>query len=399
MAKNIIFCADGTWNGPGQDEDHDRIGDPSNVFKLFANLDGVDSSETLRLADEQERSLTAADGSAQQIAKYLHGVGDSDNALVKILGGVGGAGLITRIVRGYTFVSRNYEKGDWILLIGFSRGAYTARALGGLIASRGLLDPAGIDLTDKEHAYRLGSAEWFAYRRDALRSRGNWLDLGKLEEIAFDLPGFLTRPPTAPRITEVPIEVVAVWDTVGALGIPEYNRKTDRRLDAFQFADTTLSPKVQHGLHAVAVDEQRADFTPTLWDADERIVQALFPGAHSDVGGGYPPDSDQSGLADGGLWWMMTELATRHRVVVAGAPPFAPKPDPGGVAHQPWTEPPWNLLPRMARVFPPGLALHRSVLDRITRGPSGPGSPPYDPPNLSEYVAAGRANRGVPVVG
>src|SRR6266498_1126811 len=79
MAKNIIFCADGTWNGPGQDEDHDRVADPTNVFKVFANLDGVDAPETTRLADEQERRLATPDGTVQQVAKYLHGVGDSGN--------------------------------------------------------------------------------------------------------------------------------------------------------------------------------------------------------------------------------------------------------------------------------------------------------------------------------
>src|SRR2546428_9372078 len=90
-----------------------------------------------------------------------------------MLGGVGGAGLITRVVRGYTFISRNYAAGDRIFVIGFSRGAYTARALAGLIGARGLLGATGIDLAEKEQAYRLGSAEWSEYRRGALRDRGN----------------------------------------------------------------------------------------------------------------------------------------------------------------------------------------------------------------------------------
>lgn len=396
MAKNIIFCADGTWNGPGQDEDHDRVADPTNVFKVFANLDGVDAPETTRLADEQERSLTTPNGTVQQVAKYLHGVGDSDNFLVKMGGGAGGAGLVTRVVRGYTFISRNYTAGDRIFVIGFSRGAYTARALAGLIAARGLLDATGIDLTEKERAYRLGSAEWFEYRRRALQGKGNLLHA--LQEVAFDLPGFLTRPPSAPRVADVTIESVAVWDTVGALGIPAYNLGA-QRLDAFQFADTALSSKVRHGLHAVAVDEQRADFTPTLWDADPRILQALFPGAHSDVGGGYPRRDGQSGLSDGGLQWMMARLAELE-VTFAAAPPYPPSPDAGGVTHQPWTQPPWNVLPRTPRTFRPDLALHRSVLDRLTcasaRTESAPA--PYNPQNLSQYIVAGQAKAGVTVV-
>jgi uncharacterized protein (DUF2235 family) len=394
MAKNIIFCADGTWNGPGQDEDHDRVADPTNVFKLFSNLAGVDSPEATRLADEQERSLTAADGSVQQAAKYLHGVGDSDNFLVKALGGVGGAGLVTRVVRGYTFISRNYAAGDRIFVIGFSRGAYTARALAGLIAARGLLDATQNPVTDKACAYRLGAAEWFEYRRGALHAKRDLL--GELEELALDLPGFLTRPPTAPRIAEVTIEAVGVWDTVGALGIPAFNLHA-MRLDAFQFADTALSAKVRHGFHAVAIDEERGDFTPTLWDGDPRIVQVLFPGSHSDVGGGYPKHDDQCGLSDAALRWMTAQLADLQ-VVFDLEPAFVPAPDPCCTMHQPWTQPPWNGLIKAPRVFRPGLAVHGSVLARIRCAPTGLPPAAYNPSNLVQYITAGQAATGVTVV-
>jgi uncharacterized protein (DUF2235 family) len=399
MPKNIIFCADGTWNGPGEEEEHDRKGNDTNVFKLFLNLAGDLSPGTLRSADEQERSLSAPGGGAvQQVAKYLHGVGDSNNFLVKVLGGVGGKGLVTRIVRGYTFVSRNYEVGDRLFIVGFSRGAYTARALGGLIAARGLLDAARNDLaTNREQAYRLGSAEWFAYRRDALQDRKNWF--GKLQEIAFDLPGFLQAPPRAPRIADVEIEAIIVWDTVGSLGIPEYNLKTDTQLDAFQFADLKLNPKVHNGRHAVAVDERRSNFTPTLWEPDARIVQTLFPGAHSDVGGGYPVDGNQSGLSDGALQWVTRELM-KLRVAFAATPAVTLRPDACGVSHAPWDEPPWNLLLSGPREFPPGLVVHQSVRDRLDCGNRlAPGQSPYNPPSLSPtYVAAGKVKDGVTIV-
>jgi uncharacterized protein (DUF2235 family) len=399
MPKNIIFCADGTWNGPGEEEEHDRKGNDTNVFKLFLNLAGDLSPGTLRSADEQERSLSAPGGGAvQQVAKYLHGVGDSNNFLVRVLGGVGGKGLVTRIVRGYTFVSRNYEVGDRLFIVGFSRGAYTARALGGLIAARGLLDAARNDLaTNREQAYRLGSAEWFAYRRDALQDRKNWF--GKLQEIAFDLPGFLQAPPRAPRIADVEIEAIIVWDTVGSLGIPEYNLKTDTQLDAFQFADLKLNPKVHNGRHAVAVDERRSNFTPTLWEPDARIVQTLFPGAHSDVGGGYPVDGNQSGLSDGALQWVTRELM-KLRVAFAATPAVTLRPDACGVSHAPWDEPPWNLLLSGPREFPPGLVVHQSVRDRLDCGNRlAPGQSPYNPPSLSPtYVAAGKVKDGVTIV-
>jgi uncharacterized protein (DUF2235 family) len=236
--KTIVFCADGTWNGPGQPEEQEEQGGRrTNVFKLFLNLAGDLSPDSLRSADEQERIVAGADGKPTQIAKYLHGVGDSKNFLVRILGGGGGAGLVTRIVRGYTFISRNFEPGDHIVIVGFSRGAYTARALAGLIAARGLLDPTRNDLAgDRTQAYRLGSAEWFTYRREVLKERKSLLRT--MAEVAVDLPGFLQSPAVAPRITDVPIEAVVVWDTVGSLGIPAYNLKTDTQLDAFQFAES-----------------------------------------------------------------------------------------------------------------------------------------------------------------
>jgi uncharacterized protein (DUF2235 family) len=178
MAKSIVFCADGTWNGPGQGEEQEADGGRrTNVYKLFLNLDGTlaAGTGTLLTADEQEKVLAGPDGRVTQIAKYLHGVGDSRNFLVRMLGGGGGAGLVTRVVRGYTFISRNFEPGDRIFIVGFSRGAYTARALAGLIAARGLLDDKQNDLSDRDQAYRLGSAEWFTYRRGALRSKPNLL--------------------------------------------------------------------------------------------------------------------------------------------------------------------------------------------------------------------------------
>jgi uncharacterized protein (DUF2235 family) len=175
MPKNIVFCADGTWNGPGQPDSDDQNSPTTNVFKLFLNLDGTMDPGTALLAKEEEKSLAAADGSVQQIAKYLYGVGDSTNLLNRLIGGGFGVGLITRIVRGYTFVSRNYQPGDKIYLIGFSRGAYTARALAGLISAKGLLTSAAVDFDDKGAAYRAGAAcgssgATICGRRKAIRS-------------------------------------------------------------------------------------------------------------------------------------------------------------------------------------------------------------------------------------
>jgi len=348
MSKNIIFCADGTWNGPGEPDSDDKTAPDTNVFKLFLNLDGKDDPGTTKLEKEQERSLKTDDGTVQQVAKYLHGVGDSANFLVKVLGGTLGAALITRIVRGYTFISRNYQPGDKIFLIGFSRGAYTARALAGMITAKGLLDAKRLDLADKNNAYRLGVAVWFDYRKAALQG-----DPGRLSNLVgavFDFPVFLMHPPEQDKFVPAPIEAVAVWDTVGALGIPVYNERLIR-LDVFRFADTKLSANVRNGRHAIAVDEERTDFSPTLWDDRERVVQVLFPGAHADVGGGYPLAGGQSGLSDGALKWMLDEL-TALGVRFSDTPTVVPNPDPSGAAHQPWAHLPFSKLPHGSRTFP-----------------------------------------------
>ena len=122
------------------------------VFKLFLAPRSDDTLHDWNKQNEQERELSGAEDTVNQVAKYLHGVGDSANGLVRVLGGMFGAGVIARIVRGHTFISRHFNPGDKIVLVGFSRGAYTARALGSLIALQGLLNSAAVDLKDKELA-------------------------------------------------------------------------------------------------------------------------------------------------------------------------------------------------------------------------------------------------------
>lgn len=310
MAKTIIFCADGTWNSPTQDENNDGIPDYTNVYKTFLAINGEFSKTNLLDEGEQEKILKDSSGKIIQIAKYIHGVGDSKNIFNKIIGGASGSGTIVRVVRGYTFISRNYEPGDRIIITGFSRGAYTARALGGLIASQGLLK--NIKYTTKESredAYKKASAAWFKYMKSNK-------DAGKLEKIISAisyLPGFIsTLEITKNDLQPVDsILAVGVWDTVGALGIPELFGDGEKD-DCFCFANHILSEKVINGFHAVALDEVRAAFTPALWEKSEfpnqKIEQVLFSGAHADVGGGYP----ECGLSDISLEWMIDNLSKCH---------------------------------------------------------------------------------------
>lgn len=367
MPKNIVFCADGTWNDPNQDENHDSLPDQTNVYKLFLALSGAFDSGSLRSADEQEKLLPG-----QQVAKYIHGVGDSKNAIIKIMGGAFGAGVISRIVRGYTFISRNYQPGDRIYIVGFSRGAYTARALNGLICSQGLL--ATKLTTDKEKAYRYGAEAWYRYRASA--KTGSSI-LARLAEVVRDLPAFLSRNElkSSDFIAVDSVAAVAVWDTVGAMGIPDY--KHGANSDAFRFADTALSPRVKNGFHAVSRDEQRDVFSPTLWTPAANVTQLLFAGAHADVGGGYPQTNNESGLSDIALNWMVDNL----KGVGVLFDPYPSAPDAAGVAHKPWAHSPWDnkkLFPHNPRKGLEGIAEHPSVAARRAASPvvADPGAAP-----------------------
>ncbi len=387
MPKNIIFCADGTWNGPGE-ADNQANPTPSNVLKLFESLAGNDADTTLE--NEMERTASYPNGDIYQIAKYIHGVGDSTNPVVKFAEGSTGAGLVARLVRGYTFISRNYTIGDRISIVGFSRGAYTARALAGLIVNQGLLNwsAMGLGVSGDTSAYAAGMVVWGEYqsRRHSSSGGGILANLASVvTEIQVKFYNEFDQPPKIQYVSNVPLKAVGVWDTVGALGIPDYNKSEDARLDVFQFIDLQLAPVIELGFHAVSIDEERVDFTPTLWDGRDQggIEQVLFPGAHADVGGGYPDSNNESGLSDGTLQWMidsMMSAGVQFGTIVQHVP------NAMGVAHQPWLAAAYVLQPRAKRQFPPGLALSQMVVDRVNAGVvpiESAGTALYRPINLS----------------
>jgi uncharacterized protein (DUF2235 family) len=204
-----------------------------------------------------------------------------------LLGGAVGEGLFKKIQDGYTVVARSFEDGDNIFLFGFSRGAYTARSLAGMIAVCGL--PGRGKFTDQ------ATLDAFNAYRD-VASRKTLLD-------AF----FKKYDAHA-----VKIAVVGVWDTVGALGIPD-DLFVGLNTRKFGFLDTALHPDVQSAFHALSIDERRSEFAATLWDKPvpgQQIEQVWFPGVHSDVGGGY----GQTGLSDIAMGWMMKNAADRGLV-------------------------------------------------------------------------------------
>jgi uncharacterized protein (DUF2235 family) len=329
-----------------------------------------------------EKLLADANGTPTQIAKYIHGVGNSPQLLDKVAGGAFGVGVVARIARGYTYISRNFVPGDSIVIVGFSRGAYTARALAGLIAGEGLLRP-DFAAADDDTRYDTAVAAWYRWRHGHETTFQKIADgLIELLEIhtAFSNPKDLDTSSFVPT----KITAVAVWDTVGSLGIPIYH--AGAAIDLFRFCDTALSPNIGLGVHAVSLDERRKPFEPTLWDGpNPDVTQAVFPGGHCDIGGGYP----DHGLSDGPLLWVIDRL--QHPDVglrFSLHPPVEVKPDPLAPRHQAWVQDPGWLVAGIAkRTFPDEMVVNDSVRQRMNGKPEdlfdARGTPPpYSPDNL-----------------
>lgn len=316
MPKNIIFCADGTWNNAGEDAKNE---DATNVLKLYQLLAGsvVGGSEFTRGNTpeivEGEKVHKAADGQTLQVVKYINGIGNSSNVIKKLFSGAFGAGVVQRIVRGYTYISKNYQPGDHIYIVGFSRGAYTARALAGMIATQGLLKTSF--KSGSPESYQAATDAWFYYRNTVkVKDETLFADLitAVLNKSLWSLVKSVFNPHLSSDdfIAVDRIASVAVWDTVGAMGIPKFNARNKELVDAFRFADEVLSKKVRLGLHAIALDEKRELFKPTLWNAGGNVLQRVFIGGHADVGGGYA----EKGLSDITLDWMITQLS-KHQLL------------------------------------------------------------------------------------
>ena len=279
MPKRIILCFDGTWNK--LDDNTDESQDiETNVCRFYESV-----------APQSDH-----DGWAQQ-AWYDKGVGT--RWYERIRGGAFGRGLDKNILQGYAYLTQTYTEGDDIYLFGFSRGAYTARSLVGLIRNSGLVR--------RDH---LPSVTLVNRSAKDIEGLLNPLLEHDLIEEAYDLYRTRDEGPDTPTAQsfrqsyskEVPIKFLGVWDTVGALGIPHdsfewFNKRK------YQFHDSQLSGIVEHAYHAAAVDEHRGPYKVTLWEPTEPVQnmeQRWFIGAHSDVGGGY---KDRR-LSDIPLRWM-----------------------------------------------------------------------------------------------
>jgi uncharacterized protein (DUF2235 family) len=264
--KKIIICADGTWNTP-EDTDQGQSA-PTNIHKMALALSPADDDEV------------------SQLVYYHRGVGTS-NLSDRIFGGGFGDGIDQNIKDCYDFLVLNFNPAanDEIYLMGFSRGAYTVRSLAGMIRNSGLLK--------RRHADKIDLAYQLYRDRSRETHPGSGLATAFRESFGLD----------------VKIKCVAVWDTVGALGIPLHMFKFFNA-KKYEFHDVGLSASIENAFHALAIDERRVPFEPAIWGVDEtsqqNVSQTWFPGVHSNIGGGYA-DSELSNIS---FLWMKEKLST-----------------------------------------------------------------------------------------
>jgi hypothetical protein len=231
------------------------------------------------------------DHSAEQLVYYDQGVGTE--RFEKIRGGAFATGLSAKVMAGYLWLMENYRGeadsptriADDVYIFGFSRGAFTARSLVGVLSLCGLVRRDAP--TSVANAFRISRTEGFARRSSVLqRFRAEFSD-------------------------EIRVKFLGVWDTVAALGVHKLDLPFLERHEHHKAID--LHEIIEHGRHALAIDEHRALFEPTLFPSpipSQSLEQRWFIGSHANVGGGYERD----GLFLRPLQWMADEAAKKQLV-------------------------------------------------------------------------------------
>ena len=242
--KNIIICFDGTSNHPC---------DAKQEREWFGLGDFEDNGITniLKLHVMFGGNLTNDTRSKKQHSFYYSGVGTYGNKVQQMFNAAFSPPNldVARIIKSAgRNLRRVYEKGDRIFLFGFSRGAALARRFAAVID-------------------------------DYLPDNANHTDV---------------------------VRFMGVFDTVASIGFPNLE-DDDKPISDVVFEDITISPHVAEALHLVSLDEKRIAFQPTLMNKDKKVTELWFPGAHSDVGGGFWYD----GLSDITLKFMLDEIKTR----------------------------------------------------------------------------------------
>ncbi|EAW12352.1 T6SS phospholipase effector Tle1-like catalytic domain-containing protein [Aspergillus clavatus NRRL 1] len=360
--KRLIVCCDGTW----QDSLADAAQPPSNVTRFSRVLS--------RMAIVQGENGEQQE--IPQIVYYQKGAGT--NLGDRYWGGVAGLGVSANVRSAYGFLADNYAEGDKIYFFGFSRGAYTARAIAGLVCQWGLLTPRGMDNfpTVYDDFYN--------------------------NQIEGYTPAQRTRMGFRDRLPRFTVEIIGVWDTVG-FQKAWLGRDSGEKLE---LRNTVMHEDVRYGFHALSLDEERTAFQPALWhvpkeNEGQEFPQVWFSGVHTDIGGGG--GGDEPRLSNITLAWMIAQCMKNDQLsfdideYLFDIPPRARESDSapwatslGGVDHasftrtlQRWLGGRSNRTP--LRYNPPGQEsditnewIHESVKDR----------------NLSKWPCAALKGRG-----
>jgi uncharacterized protein (DUF2235 family) len=235
LSKNIVVCLDGSWNNAVSTDTP-----PTNVYALFQSV-----------------------SRQNHLKSYYPGVGTHTGSFSKLLYGAIGKGVFQAARLAWQQIAANHENGDRVFIFGFSRGAYAARHLAGMIVRNGL--------------------------------RG-WQ--GSIEEIFRE---WLTTAGTACTIVRQEVHFLGLFDCVpGNLPYVLWNHSS-------HLNSTRLEPGILNVRHAVSLHERRWSFRPLLFEPCEHhssFAQHWFPGFHGDVGGGV---GVADGLASFSLWWMLRE--------------------------------------------------------------------------------------------
>jgi len=272
--KKIVLCCDGTGNefdAPNPFPDNTDGGRNSNIVKLY----------------------TALQIDKDQVGYYHPGVGTMGAPTAthwwsrewsKVKGLAFGAGFRDNVLDAYRYLMEVYNDNgghgnqDEVYIFGFSRGAYTARALAGFLHGYGLLCRGNEGHIP--YAWRMYVAQH--------------LDRDKHH----------VEPDTAFKDTfahkDFKIHFIGVWDTVSSVGW------ISSPLRLFNLAENDT---ILRGRHAISIDEHRCFFQDNLWGdpvAGQDLLQAWFAGVHSDIGGSYP--QPEAGLSYITLRWMLGEV-------------------------------------------------------------------------------------------
>jgi len=331
MGKNIVVCLDGTGNEV-------KAQGATNILKIVELLDLSDPARQVVYYDPGVGTFAAPSawsGAAQRLSR---------------LGGLAlGRGLRQNLGEAYAYLMNTWQPGDKVFVFGFSRGAYTARALCGMLYRVGLLRPGSENLVPyavRVYARRTGKDS------DLTRAEG-WRRIDRFAAALAVSP--------APPSLALPVDYLGVFDTV----------KATRVLRDIHWPYTDKLPNVRVVRHAVAIDEQRRPYRESLIPVPPagppHVTETWFAGVHSDVGGGF---DDHPELGRVTLRWMVDGaraegLLVRPQRYSRRYPPA--ESDAAGAIHRMGWK--WALALRRRRPVPAGARVHASVRTRLAKDP------------------------------